>query len=493
MTKALKVQALGLLAALSFTHAHSQSVDALVNKLVERGVLSEKEGKDLLTESTQTNLASASKWKLSDTFKNLTLFGDLRFRYEYRGADNVPGSGSSQSEYMRQRFRYSARIGLRGDLFDDFYYGLRVETGSNPRSPWVTFGDDTTSSSTASTPSAKNSDGINIGQAYLGWRPTSWFDMTVGKMPQPIYTTPMIWDADINPEGFAERFKLSLDKVDLFATFGQFVYQNGDPGIDIPSSDTFLLAWQLGANAKLTKDISLKFAPVLYNYTGVGSTNKNNPYFGPGNVYNGQGLFGLNGNGVVGGVTLNQGAINNLLVLEIPAELNFKVGRYNARLFGDFAYNLSGDDRARAAAQSFPPKSVTDPISGKTSVVGLSHPYTGQDKAYQVGVAFGNLGLVYGQTSKKHTWEARAYWQHTEQYAVDANLIDSDFFERANLEGVYSALAYSITDSIIGTFRYGYAHPINKDLGTGGNNPDLFVLNPINNYHLLQFDLTWRF
>ena len=118
----------------------------------------------------------------------------------------------------------------------------------------------------------------------------------------------------------------------------------------------------------------------------------------------------------------------------------------------------------------------------------------GEDKAYQIGLGFGNLGLVYGQTSKKNTWEARAYWQHIEQYAADVNLIDSDFFEgRANLEGVYTAIAYSFTDSIIGTVRYGYAHRINNNLGTGGSNPDLPVLNPVNQYHLLQLDVTWRF
>ena len=74
------------------------------------------------------------------------------------------------------------------------------------------------------------------------------------------------------------------------------------------------------------------------------------------------------------------------------------------------------------------------------------------------------------------------------------NLIDSDFFEgRANLQGIYTAFAYSITDGIITTIRYGYANPINNSLGTGGNNPDLPVLNPIKNYNLVQLDLTWRF
>ncbi len=74
------------------------------------------------------------------------------------------------------------------------------------------------------------------------------------------------------------------------------------------------------------------------------------------------------------------------------------------------------------------------------------------------------------------------------------NLIDSDFFEgRGNLQGVYVAFAYGISDAIIGTVRYGYASRINGSLGTGGNNLDIPNLNPINNYNLWQMDLTWRF
>jgi hypothetical protein len=466
----LGLTALATLAAT--THAPGQSAEALVNKLVQKGVLTEKEGKDLMSE-TDTNLVSASKWRLNQAFKNINLFGDVRFRYEYRGADNAPKSGSTTDDYMRERFRYAVRIGLKGDLFDDFYYGVRLETSTNPRSPWVTFGDDSNP-----TPSAKNSDGIGIGQAYLGWRPTDWFEMTVGKMPMPLYVTPLLWDSDINPEGAVEKFKLSVGPADFFANFGQFLYQDSNPDSSFPSSDTFMLAWQVGANVKLAKDISFKIAPVVYNYTGFGQTNLLNE------PYTGEGFKGLN-TGLSGSFTnqlhFNQNGINDLLVMEVPAEVNFKVGKYGARAFGDFAYNFLGADRARAAATAAGP-----------SV--LSHAYTGEDKAYQVGVGFGNLGLVYGQTSKKHTWEARAYWQHIEQYAADVNLIDSDFFEgRANLEGVYTAVAYSFSDSVIGTIRYGYAHRINYNLGTGGNNLDLPILNPVNQYHLLQLDVTWRF
>src|SRR5579864_6526338 len=162
-----------LAAVAAANHAHAQSAESLINKLVQKGVLTEKEGQDLMSE-TDTNLVSASKWRLNQAFKNIALFGDVRFRYEYRGADNAPKSGATTDDYVRERFRYAVRIGLKGDLYDDFYYGLRLETSTNPRSPWVTFGDDSNP-----TPSAKNSDGINIGQAYIGWHPSSWFEMTV--------------------------------------------------------------------------------------------------------------------------------------------------------------------------------------------------------------------------------------------------------------------------------------------------------------------------
>jgi len=475
LCRALALGALVWMAALGIgVVTNAQTSDPALNALVKKGFLTEQEAKDALADA-QTNLVSgseeklpsASKWKISDAIKSIGLYGDLRFRYEYRGADNAPGSGASGDTYYRERFRYAVRVGLRGDLFDDFYYGLRVETSSNPRSPWVTFGDDTNP-----TPSDKTKDTIGIGQAYLGWRASDWLELTVGKMPMPLYVTPMIWDSDINPEGAAEKFKYSVGDVDLFATFGQFMYQDSNPDNSIPSADTFLLAWQLGTTVKLAKDTTFKIAPVLYNYTGHGQNNGLNQPF------SGQGQNGLNPNTP----GYNQNGINDLLVLETPAEFNFKLGEHKARVFGDFAYNFSGDSRAQAAV-------------GATAPDGnLPFAITGQNKAYQVGVGYGNLGLVYGQTAKKNTWEARVYWQHVEQYAADVNLLDSDFFEgRANLQGVYAAFAYSITDAIIGTVRYGYAQSINSRLGTGGNNLDLPVLNPINNYNLVQLDLTWRF
>ena len=83
----------------------------------------------------------------------------------------------SPDTYYRERFRYALRFGLRGDLYDDFSYGIRLETSTNPRSPWDTFGSNTRR---LVTPSDKSGSGIGIGQAFLNWHPATWFEMTRG-------------------------------------------------------------------------------------------------------------------------------------------------------------------------------------------------------------------------------------------------------------------------------------------------------------------------
>lgn len=497
------------------------SSDLLLNKLEQKGILTVQEANDLRAEMAQAdtnwvNALPASKWKLPDSIKDIELFGDVRLRYERRGVSNptpqftpgYPTSGAVGDTYNKERFRYAVRVGLRGDLSDNFNYGFRLDTSANPRSTWVTFADDTgksSSSPVSGTPTDKSNDGVYIGQAYIGWHPTSWFEMTVGKMPMLLYTTPMVWDSDICPEGAFEKFKTTIGPVDLFADFGQFDYQAAPNAQQAPSSDTFLLAWQLGGNVRFGKDMSFKVAPVLYTYWGRGNGpalgvepgsaaaianiySIYSPFVGQGDAY---GLSSYNGDGY------NQAGIDNLMVLEVPVEFNFKIyhtplGALQGRLFGDLAYNFEGNDRARAAYAA----------GGSQAFPGLKSAVLNQNLAYQVGFGIGNAGpvygpmqgLVYGSTSKKNTWETRFYWQHVEQYALDVNLMDSDFFEgRGNLQGFYVAFAYSFTDAIIGTVRYGYASRINDKLGTGGNNLDIPLINPIKYYDLVQCDLTWRF
>jgi hypothetical protein len=327
-----------------------------------------------------------------------------------------------------------------------------------------------------------------------------------------------VWDTDISPEGAAERFKYTVGEADFFLTFGQFLYADVNPsyasgGLGVPlvgqQNDTpFQLAWQGGVNYHITTNVSAKVAATLYHYLGV-QTNIS-PYFG--DTFVGEGAFtgkasdnpinGASGYGSSGGIPgqaslgfpNNQVGLDHLLIVEVPAELNFRLSELDYRLFGNFAYNLEGRQRAEVASAAYAnylANQLTPPtISGFA-------PQRNDVMAYQLGFALGNmnsLGLVYGQPCRKHSWEFRTYWQHIEQYALDPNILDSDFFEgRANLEGVYVGFAYALTGNVISTVRYGYARRINDKLGTGGSNLDLPQVNPIDRFNLLQLDLTLRF
>jgi hypothetical protein len=486
------------------------SGDAILDKLVAKGILTQEEAAQLKKEAATNNAGSYNnaqfpKFKLSSAFKDAELYGDLRFRFESRSAKLGPEAGSIYD--AENRWRYALRIGVRGDLVDDFYYGLRLETSPNERSPWNTIGNGGGSTPTYYGPFSKaNNYSVFVGQAYVGWRPTPWLDVSVGRVPQPLYTTSMVWDSDFSPEGAVEKIKYSKGPVDYFVTLAQYVYQDVSPGSDyaiqggsnalsflgdLSDHNAYLLAWQLGATYHVDKDLWAKVAPVVYTYVGHG--NASDGFYGP---FVGQGesgytflpgtsTSGLPGAFVFEGVpaSYNQTGINDLAIVEIPMEVDFKLGSLDAKAFGDYSINLQGDDRARAAYAA----------GGKTAFPGGLQLNQGQ--AMQMGLAVGNnLGLVYGTTSKKGTWEARAYWQHVEQYALDPNLLDSDFFEgRGNMQGIYTAFAYSFTDAIIATVRYGLAGRINGQLGTGGYNADLPLPNPITRYQVLQMDLTMRF
>jgi Putative porin len=526
----------------------TNTTDPLLDLFIKKGFVTQQEAEQVEAEATalrtnemQMPSAPPSKWKISDGIKNVELFGDVRLRYEYRSAEDSGNNGIDL-----ERFRYSVRVGLRGDLFDQFYYGFRLDTGANPRSSFVTAGT-SASGGPYQGPFGKSNAGINIGQVYLGWRPWDWLDLTVGKMPNPLYTTPMVWSGNISPEGFAERLKYTVGPADFFATFGQFLYadfnpasaseglgvgvlpgQTGAPGAGQKTDNIFMFAWQGGFDYHITTNVSAKIAATLYNYMGLQSssgTTTESPYFG--DPYVGEGAYyfyggnnpqnpgyapgasgynpgqTFNGGSTTGGYgsvsfPFNQVGLDHLLVLEIPFEFNFKISRLDARVFGDVAYNLQGAQRAEDAANAY--SQILAANAYPNYGLAVPHPFPAQKndvKAYQIGFDLGSrdsLGMVNGSASKRHAWEVKTYWQHIEQYSLDPNLLDTDFFEGVeNLQGIYVAAAYGLTDNLIATFRYGHASRINDLLGTGGSGQDIPQMNPINDYDIYQVDLTFRF
>jgi hypothetical protein len=414
-----------------------------------------------------------------------------------------PGVGGTDDWLERKRERYRLRLGLRGTLLDDWFFGLRLETNANPRSTNVTFGGDASPSSPGGGgPFAKGDDTVFVGQAYGGYKGFPGFTFTAGRMPNPLLNTRMVWDPDINPEGLAEQWKHTftigggaaappsfskdgknvappppsepLLKIDVFANFAQFVYngnitQNtlgpratvsdsagdatGQTGQDIPNNTAYLLAWQVGAKFDFPKKVYFQLAPTLYNYTGDGNVFNIHYQGGSPNLTNADSL------------AQNQTGINSLLVFDVPAEIGWKMWGVPTRIFGDFATNFEGDDRATAAGQ---------PGQGS------------QRYAY-------TIGLGVGQLKKKNDWQVDVWYQHAEQYALDPNLIDDDWFNaQLNVHGIGVTAAYNLTAAVNLTLNYGYAWWYNHNLGTGGS-PQQVAINPLSQYQWFSADLNIKF
>src|SRR5436189_6241105 len=91
------------------------------------------DGKTYVEKVVPAEKSSADKWKLSTSITEMELFGDIRLRYQYNGGETKntgpaasPGAGVAGTNdwQERERERYRLRLGLRGTLLDDSFFGL---------------------------------------------------------------------------------------------------------------------------------------------------------------------------------------------------------------------------------------------------------------------------------------------------------------------------------------------------------------------------------
>jgi len=480
---------------------------------------------------TEVSALPASKIDISAPVTKLRIYGEGRLRYFMN--EGVAAGLDAGDTGQRERLRYRLRLGADINLQDNWMLGVLLETGNVARSANVTLGENlfaksslstttvlassatttgnfvnavnfktgktvsgtaltgVTNSTTGVVSNVNYGDTLFVGRLFLSYSPTDWLTIRGGKMPNPFVSTRMVWDPDLSPEGFSEQVKYTIGghhddgkdvaepksieppggmTVDLFANFAQFIYQDvgfentfntgtGPFGTAANSTDRWMLGFQVGAKANFNKDTSFQVAPAIYSYTGGGSSTA-----GPFNGDNALVILDNKANPTL--ITFNQTGVNDLLVLDIPAEFDFKVGKIPMASFGDFADNLDAGTRAAKAG----------------------HPDTKQGKAFQLGGAI-------GQAKKKGDFELRGWYQHSEQYALDQNIIDDDIFDgRLNMQGFYLQATYMLSDAAAFILQYGHGSRIDTNLGTAGfgalGTPAGF---PLQSTNLLYVDLNLKF
>ncbi|MCS7047917.1 MAG: putative porin [Verrucomicrobiae bacterium] len=227
--------------------AHGQAVDALLEMLVRKGIITDREVKEL-KEQVDADLARAmnraNKNKVAGWIDEMRWSGDVRLRAEF--FDNEDQSNQAD----RWRFRYRLRLGVEAKFVEWATVGLRLASG----------GTDDPVSTNETLDDMFQRDVIGIDLAYARIQPpkADWITVTGGKMInpmwQPSFNSPLVYDGDVTPEGLAEQFVWRFgpdQRHALFLNAGQFVASEIIRSAD---GDGFAFDVQGGGEFKVGRD-----------------------------------------------------------------------------------------------------------------------------------------------------------------------------------------------------------------------------------------------
>jgi len=356
------VVALGLLAGLQ-APAWSEDSVSLKEMLVEKGVLTKED-------AGKVQDTVFAKW-----INRIIFYGDLRIRDEQFFTDNN-SDGSLNNGVNQNRVRFRLRVGT--DLkIHDLTVGFRVVSGTGQQV------------STNQTETALfTGKGIYIDRAYMSWQGSStpWLKVTAGKMANPffvIYSSDVVWDDDVNPEGFAENLQGNpAEHVSLFLNAGQFVLNE----VGANNHDPWMIGEQAGVTVAATPEVKTTLATAFYESINASGRDAN-PLGGTVQQGNTRGQ-----NGLAAGV-LN----NNYRVFDATAQLNLQAGPIPVALMGDYVRNLAN-----------------------TTITGVKTGAATGNEGYQ-------FGAIVGKASDANTWEVAYFYKLLQTDATLADLADSDF------------------------------------------------------------------
>lgn len=365
------------LASIKVGNSFASEVDILVQKLVDKGILTGPEAQQVLADTrteVKKQIAKGEYDMLPQWLQNIKMKGDLRVRFE----DQVfPGTQAGTQDRIRTRLRL--RFGFDAKINDEIYGVFRLAGGTVGAN-----GPEQTSTNTTFE-KGFNGKSIYIDQAFIAYTPkltNMSLKVTAGKMINPFYTTDMMWDPDITPEGAAFMFEKPFnDNFKIFVNAGAFPTFESSSQYDEP----VIIGGQGGIAGKVfAKDY--KVAVTGYDFTNI----KN---YTPATIFPGKNF------GSTPTTTGNtQNAAGNY-------KYGFKIMEVNAEITPT-SFKILGVDQ---------PFKIFGQFLGNYATANIPN-----NKAYLVG-------FQLGKASDPKTWDFNYTYRLIGQDANCAEIIDSDF------------------------------------------------------------------
>ena len=422
--------------------------------------------------------AREQKWTLpdgpSEWAQRIRLFGDFRIRpqlYMYpSGNDNtgafpnfnaintgspfdIAGTQfSPQYNVDKERtiIKLRARLGWDVDLSEGWTAGFRIGTGEN----------DTPVSANQGLGTANNGQGGNfsryalwLDRAFVKYEATSAGGTTVtvnvGRFDNPFMGTSIIWEDNIGFDGIALKVATNVNEsIRPFITVGAFPIFNTDLNFasnqpsKFNSTDKYLLAAQLGADFKVSKEINAKVALSYYDFDGAqgklsspfipltaqdqGDTDDTRPSFAQkGNTY--RALRDIIPSAINNFGTIDQfqyfGLASKFHVGTLDTRIDFNNWEpYQLSFIGQYIKNF-GFDKSAINTVAVNNRGAT--VNGQTG------SFDGSDTAWILRAQFGKQVF-----EKLYDWNVMLDYRHVGSDAVIDGFTDSDFGAGGtNLEG----------------------------------------------------------
>lgn len=391
-----------LIAGIVLTGMESRAgeVDVLVNKLVEKGIISPADAQIVLDETkiqVSKDLAQAKSLSVPEWTQRIKWGGDVRFRTQgdwgkVPTANNVAGLAEQR---IRERIR--GRFYMEGKVNDFTYAGVRFAGGA------------TGSRSTNDTMDGYfEKDYAMFDQYYMRFEAPSQMvrdygmffsdvKLWAGKFNIPYQYSEIVWDSDINPTGVALQYVSpdinvgGMTSLNVYSNIGMH-WLNEAANLN---TDPLLFGFQVGLKTDTFGPMGskLNLGVALYNFENLKNKTPNTASAGTNTRVSERDIGGLSGT-PAGSALLGTYAYEfNVFDLLVNLD-NTRIGdwEFPHGLYADFIYNTG----------------CKDSTCNKGAMIG---GYIGKKSIKSPG-----------------DWKARAEWRFIERNAIPDFMPDSDFY-----------------------------------------------------------------
>jgi polyhydroxyalkanoate synthesis regulator phasin len=493
--KRKKVCPLALAGLVAFTagSAFAQDNQALIDALVRKGILSQKEAEKIQQEVSKNPAVSEqaqSPIKLAPWIKELKFSGDLRLRYQYDTAQLqepiAPNSSGTNGVQQRSRWRFRLRLFVDMIFDNGFFGGFGLGTSAANDTGNQTYVNDYRNYS------------IFIYKAFLGWK-NDWLTFVAGKQDFPFYETDLFYDPSLYPSGLVERVDFhklfgwgsggepvadgkeapppppapkSQNAFELSLIAGQFImddnneFNAGGAGLNW---DAYQFQEQLLFRYK-TPSWSVTLGPELFTPNKAAVGHQNTPFSVDGFQFHTRPLFLPN----IGGEEAD------LFIIRGPGDITLNlIPKIPIKIYWDLAYNFDGGKRfnllgtagqsnSLASSNGLQPDGagptgifsfIEHVPNGKPVPPGTVFPtHTGDATgiAFPASARVGNtfdddfawlVGIKIGDNKKACDWSIYADYRQVGVASVDPEVGPSDPMNgRLNFQGFGMGVLYNVTD-----------------------------------------------